>query len=318
MTTLQNNPFLVYIMAAGFALLIGLILVLGIFAVQRNSQRSAYDAQLEDLLDNELEEGKTKVTLVTRWNRYWAERFKGMGWAKYADDESKAGRDTLVIASVAALIISVVIRNPLAGVGITLAGLYIASMIMKGKADREADKINMQLPGFLFALKANVQANETPERAILKVVDNMPLPLYNDLVIVKQRILANSSFKDALQELSGKTTSRDLRFLCACMIQATGTGANLEDQLTVIQNVLEARRKVSDELSKAIRSATPAIWVASFVIPITFVVTYMMDTNASKFWFTDIISWAALGAVGILYLAGIWLSKKLVDNIKNL
>lgn len=313
-----QNPYFIYLIAGGVALLLGLIATIGYFAIQRNSKKSAYDEQLAELIASDYEEGQTQVTLATRWNRYWGELFKGMGWAKYTDENNNAGRDIIFLGIVLAIIAGLLVRNPIAGIVISGLLLYVFGSFLKSKTNRDSDVLNAQLPGFLFALKANIQANETPERAILKVVDNMPSPLYEDLVIVKQRILANSSFKDALEELSQKTSSRDLKFLCSCMIQATGSGTNLENQITVIQKVLDARRKVSDELAKAVRSATPAIWVASFVIPAVFIATLFLDPGAKAFWFTDILSWAALIAVVALYGVGVWMSKKLVDSIKNL
>lgn len=315
----MNNPLYLYLIAGGLALLVGLIVTGGIFAVQKNSSKTAYDEQLADLIATETdEEGSTKVTLVTRWNRYWSERFKAMGWAKYNSKESSAGRDILVVGLLIAVAAGLFIRNIPGGIAIAAVALYIIGSFMKSRSSKQSDVLNAQLPGFLFALKANIQANETPERAVLKVVDNMPKPLYDDLVIVKSRILANSSFRDALEDLAHKTSSRDLQFLCACMIQATATGANLESQITVIQHVLEARRKVSDELAKAIRSAMPAIYIASVVIPGAFIFSLFFDTNAANFWFKEPISWAALAGVVAFYTVGVWLSKKLVDNIKNL
>lgn len=315
----MNNPLYLYLIAGGLALLVGLIVTGGIFAVQKNSSKTAYDEQLADLIATETdEEGSTKVTLVTRWNRYWSERFKAMGWAKYNSKESSAGRDILVVGLLIAVVAGLFIRNIPGGIAIAAVALYVIGSFMKSRSSKQSDVLNAQLPGFLFALKANIQANETPERAVLKVVDNMPKPLYDDLVIVKSRILANSSFRDALEDLASKTSSRDLQFLCACMIQATTTGANLESQITVIQHVLEARRKVSDELAKAIRSAMPAIYIASVVIPGAFIFSLFFDANAANFWFKEPISWAALAGVVAFYTVGVWLSKKLVDNIKNL
>lgn len=316
---INNNPLFLYLIAGGIALLIGLIVSGGLFALQKNSSKSAYDEQLADLIGTDSEEvGSTKVTLVGRWNHYWSERFKAMGWAKYNSKESSAGRDILVAGLLIAVVVGIFLRSAPAGIAIAALALYVIGSVMKSKSNKQSDVLNAQLPGFLFALKANIQANETPERAVLKVVDNMPRPLYDDLVLVKNRILANSSFRDALEELAQKTSSRDLQFLCACMIQANSSGANLEGQITVIQHVLEARRKVSDELAKAVRSAMPAIWIASVVIPGAFLFSLFADRNAANFWFKEPLSWAALAAVVLFYALGVWLSKKLVDNIKNL
>lgn len=316
---MENNAQLfAFLISGGVALLVGMIATIGVFAIQKNNKNSAYDRQLAELMSSDINDDRPKRNLITRWNTYWGEIFRGMGWAKYSDPNNSAGRDVLLIGGFAALLTGLFLQNFIAGFAIGGIVIYIMSVFFKSKNNKDGDKLNAQLPGFLFALKANVQANETPERAVLKVVDNMPSPLYEDLLIVKNRILANSSFKDALEELSHKTASRDLKFLCACMIQASGTGTNLENQITVIQKVLEDRRKVSDELSKAVRSATPAIWVASVVLPAVFLATLFMDPSAKDFWFVDPLSYAALALVLLLYGGGVFLSKRMVDGIKNL
>lgn len=313
-----QNPYLLYIIAAGFAILLGLIAFIGYFSVKKNNSKSVYDEQLNELLLDETKESNTKVTLGERWNRYWGERFKAMGWSRYDDSNSTAGRDIILFGFVLCGILGVVFKSFLLGLVITIIGIYVVAVVMKTKANKDADVIAAQLPGFLFALKANIQANETPERAILKVVDNMPSPLHEDLFVAKKKILANASFKESLQDLSKKTSSKDLQFLCACMIQASASGANLENQITVIQKVLEARRKISDELAKATRSSSAAIWVATLVLPTTFVATLFLDANSAEFWFHGIISWVAFALIVILYFVGVLMCKKLVDNIKNL
>lgn len=314
----NESPYLIYLIAGGLSLLIGLIAALAYFLVQRNSSQTAYDKQLEELLNQGITPPTPSITLAMRWNGYWDERIKVLNISRYSTHKESSGRDVLVLGILLAVVLSISLANPFAGIIISALALYVIAVLLKGKANRASELINSQLPGFLFALKANIQANETPERAILKVVDNMPSPLYEDLIMVKQRILANASFKEALQELAKTTTSRDLRFLCACMIQASATGANLEKQITVIQEVLFARSKVTDELAKAVRSASPAIWVASFIIPAVFIGTLFIDPNAKLFWFKQPISWAGLATVALLYTFGVWMSKKLVDNIKNL
>lgn len=315
---LAVNSNILYIVSAGAALLIGFLVSIGYLIMQRNSQKSAYDAQLDEIISSGAPLPEPTITLSMRWNKYWGERLKAAGFGKYNEDDERAGRDVILISGAVFLASIFFFKNPLAGIVITPALIYGLGVFLKSKANRSAETLNAQLPGFLFAMKANVQANETPEKSILKVVDSMPSPLYDDLLIVKQRILANASFKDALEELSQKTVSRDLKFLCACMIQASTSGANLEEQITIIQGVLESRQKVTDELDKAVRSAAPAIWVASFVIPAVFLGTLMIDAGAKAFWFKDPLSWAALVAVFLFYTFGVFMSKKLVDGIRNL
>lgn len=314
-----DGGLILYLIAGGFTALIGIVTFVAYFSIRKNSSKLAYDQQLEDLLtDDNDPDFEPKPTIIERWNKYWSTIAKESGIARYSGVENTAGRDIIVVSLILGIISGVLIKNPLAGTVIAAAFMFTASGIMKNLSGKKADSINAQLPGFLFALKANVQANETTEKAILKVIDGMPSPLYDEIVLVKHRLLANSSFADALRELADKTASRDLKFLCSCMIQASGAGANLEAQITTIQKVLKARSEVSDALNKAVKSVQPSMWIASIVIPGTFAATYFMDPNSRGFWFVNPFSWIALGAVGILWAAGIWLSKKLVDSIKNI
>lgn len=314
-----NGGLFLYLVAGGFTALIGIVAVVAYFSIRKNSTKLAYDQQLEDLLTDENDpDSAPKPTIAEKWNKYWGTIAKESGIARYASAENSAGRDIVVATIVIAAIAGVLIKNPLAGLVVGLVVMVLASGIMRNLSNKKADAINAQLPGFLFALKANVQANETIERAILKVIDGMPSPLFDELVLVKHRLLASSSLEDALTELSHKTSSRDLKFLCSCMIQASNAGANIEAQITTIQKVLKARSEVSDALDKAVKSVQPSMWIASIVIPGTFAATYFMDPNSRDFWFVTPMSWIALAAVGILWGLGIWLSKKLVDSIKNI
>jgi Flp pilus assembly protein TadB len=314
-----NSGVFLYLIAGGFTLLVGIVALVAYFSIRKNSTKLAYDQQLEDLLTDENDpDFEEKPTIAEKWNKYWATIARESGIARYSAIDNTAGRDIIFFALILGVISGVLIHNAIAGAVAGMVVIVIASGIMKNLAGKKADSINAQLPGFLFALKANVQANETLERAILKVIDGMPSPLFDEIVIVKHRLLASSGLPEALQELQAKTASRDLKFLCSCMIQANKAGANIEAQITTIQKVLKARSEVSDALNKAIKSVQPSIYIASIVIPGVFVITYMMDPNSRDFWFIHPFSWIALGAIIALWGLGIWLSKKLVDSIKNI
>lgn len=317
--SINEGDFILYLISGGFTLLIGIVILMGYMSYRKNSSKVAYEEQLEDLLTDENDpDYSPTITLGMRWNSYWAKLAKDSGMLRYRDLENNAGRDIAVLAVTAGIALSVIFKNPLAGMGSVAALVFLASMILRTLSNRKEEAINMQLPGFLFAFKANVQGNATPERAILKVIDSMPSPLYEEIVLIKHRLAANATFKDALEELSYRTSSRDLRFLCSCMIQAAGAGANLEGQIDTIQKVLEERQKVTDEITKAVKSTTPTIVVASMAIPLLFIGAYLIDPNAKAYWFIDPMSWAFLVAVVAFWLGGIFLSKKQADKIKKL
>lgn len=315
---MDNNLF-PWLASGIFTVVISLIGILVYMLIKNVNSNNTYEEQLRELLDDEYNDtAEEKISIIKRWNNYWGNIFKQAGFARYNDDNSKAGRDIIFAGIIIAILVSVIVKNVIAGILVPIGLIYGFSMIIRTRANKKQESINSLLPGFIFALKANLQASETIERAMLKVIDTMPSPLYEDLLIVKNKLQANASFQEALLELSEKTSSRDLKFLCACMIQASRSGANMENQLTSIQRVLEARRKVSDEINTAVKATSPAIWLASLIIPALFFASYFMDSNARTYWFIDPISWIAILVTIALYLIGLFLVKKQVDKIKNM
>lgn len=216
------------------------------------------------------------------------------------------------------VVVTVLLKNPILGIILPGLAVFAVSFVFKQKNNKKSEVIQDQLPGFLFALKANVQANETPQKAILKIVDNMPEPLRSELMIVKQKILSNSTFEESLTALFDNTDSNELKFLAACLIQAASTGANIEPQIDTIQKVLEQRKAAADELAKAVKSTKPAIWIASLAIPFSFLFSYFVDVNAKNFWFKEPLSFVVLFAVGVLWAVGLLLVRRMVENIRNL
>lgn len=315
-----TNQFVPVILALCVTAILGIVAFV-VYSMRKGvDNKASYETQLEHLLEEEYVSGYEieDPTLVDRWNAHWGKIAKDSGIGNYHERENTAGRDVLVVGILLGIVLGIVLQSFIAGIILTLVGIFMMSSILRTLSNRKEDLLNNQLPGFLFALKSNISANETVEKAMIKVVDSMPSPLYEDLYIVKARLQANSTFHDALQELKDKTTSRDLEFLCACMMQAIMNGENIEEQITTIQRVLEERQRVSEEITRSLRSVSPATIIASIAIPGSFLASYFMDANAREFWFVDPISWIAFVAVLVLWIVGIWMSRKIANDIKNL
>lgn len=309
--------------AIGLAVIAGL-LVWKLFDFARKKNRNLiYERQLAELIEgevfeDELLEADKGRNIVEKWNIYWGKLGRLTRYSRYAKRRSPAGRDVVLAFIAAFAVVSVLTRNIILGLVFSVAGLFVLSQLSNFKKNKKERQIRAQLPGFLFALRANIQANQTPVRAILKIVDNMPNPLKADLMIAKRKILSNMSLEDALKDMADQTISDELKFLAACIIQASQNGANIESQLTVIQNVLDQRRDAEDALNRAVHSVTPTIVAATAVIPVAFLGIYLISEESRKFWFNTLASWLAFFMIIFLYVLGMVLSRRSVNKIKNL
>lgn len=315
---LQGN--IIWIIAGAMALLVGIVMAYGWFTWNREEEVQTLDEQLAELLRDEYKvPKKKKPTGWHKWNNYWNRTFKGLGIAQYGEGRhASGGRDIIIIALILGILAGVFLGHFIWGVLIPGAAIFLINLFARKRAADQERKLNSQLPGFIFSIRANIQANETPEKAIVKVCDSMPNPLFDDVSVIRDNILAQASFKDALIACQKKTSSRDLQFLCACLIQAAGSGGSLESQLAKIQEVLEARQEVTDELDKAVKATMPAMVISSVTIPIIFIATILMDPTTADFWFQTPISWVAFAGVLACYSMGMWLANRMVKKVKNL
>lgn len=316
------------LLSISVGVLVAALVYLAVKSIRESSVEYRHSEQLDQIINGEdetfnlyspetTEDVSWVVKRVRAWNRTWGKLLSPFS-VKFTEENSRAGTTVFVVWLVIALGISIAMRNILAGLILPSIVIGLTFLALRMRTQIESEKMRDQITGFLFALKANVQANETPERALLKVVDTMPSPLYDELIPVKQQILSSVSFSDAMEYLKEHTRSPHLRFLAACMIQASSTGTSLEKQIDTIQHVVVEQQKISDEIGKAVRTSNITMGFATFVIPGTFIATYLIDPTVRDFWFVHPLSWIALiGAVG-LYVVGMFFTRKFVNDVKKL
>lgn len=321
---LRLEILLVLIIALCIAIAVG---ALGYYAYRfymRTSRDQKFNRQFEDLFTSEFDDeeqanDEEKDDIGDKWNRYWKLRTRRAAIRRYDDLEPNVpGRDVIVLALVGGTLVGIFTFQIILGILGAVAIPIIYNILLGLKINQIQSSINSQVPAFLAGVKANIQARKTPERALLDVIDDIGDPLYSELLPVKQRIQSGVEMNEALEELKQRTTSRELQFLCGCIKLASSQGANLEKQIDEIQKVIAERQKVSDRLASAAQSARPAMLMGSLIIPAMFIFIYMFYEQAQDFWFVDPISYVMLFLIIVIYAAGMWFTKMVVDNIKKM
>lgn len=319
----MNTNFIIGIVAA---LMVGAFIAIMVLAIGRgakkNTQRDIRREQLESILSGAeegefLEEEEEEFSIFNKWFRVWGRLFQELS-GSFNQNDTKAGYLVIGLYVAIAAGVGFFVNNPLAGMVIAAVAVFILFIFLRIRAGRKDAVIRVQLTGFLFALKAHLTANETPERAVMRVIDDMPKPLWDELLPLKNQILSNVSFEEALKELRSTTTSNDLRFLCSCIIQSVSAGTSLEKQIDKIREVVDTRKRITEEISQATKSASNAIYIASVIFPGLFIGVYMLDEQAREYWFVDPMSWAMLAVAGMLFGFGVYLARKFVNAVKKL
>ena len=289
---------------------------------KRYRERAQEQQTVESLLSQEMEfqHVDAKVTLRTRWDKFWGEAMKSAGVARYQEDDqkAKAGRHVLIAGVVIGVVMFFISKNIVLALVTPVMLLFVLAVVTRTKGNNQSGRIDALLPGFLSALKSQLNASTTPERALMRVSETMPSPLYEDLQIAHRRLEANDTFREALEELSRKTSSRQLQFMCACLIQSSLSGTNVTGQIERIQEVLVSYQKSKDETTRAVKSSRPVVMVATLALPVLFIFSYVSSPESPNFWFKDPISWAAIGIALVLYGIGLFRVKREADKVKNL
>lgn len=277
-----------------------------------------YSEQMSVLLGEEVKKEESD-NIIKKWNRYWGRLLGESNIDRYElDDEVTAGREVLMLFLGVFFVMLFLTKNPAFGALLVGVVWYLITFYVNTASYKKIRAIDDQLSGLLFSIKSNLQSGQTNERALMGVVDSMPEPLRQEVSVGKSVLAANGRFSEALEAIAAGTASRDLKFLCACMIQASDSGSSMTAQLDNIQKVLESRREVANAIDTAIKAVSPALWLAGAVIPVMFLVSYFMDTAAKDFWFKTPLSWVGFFAVVVLYLAGLMLTKRQVDKVRNI
>lgn len=253
---------------------------------------------------------------ISIWNRHWGKLLKRSGMVSMDQTDASIGGVVLLTAVVIWVIISVLVRNPILGIFPSVGILVGLKMSANNKLKNKERLINDQIPAFLSTLKSNIQANTTPESALINAINTTVAPLRDELEIAKS-YAATTSLSTALLKLRDETSSKDIKFLCSCIELSSKLGANIESQLETIEKLVEDKMDLQRKLDKAVQENKPLLYVSAAIIPGLFFFTYMMNEPTRDFWFKEPISWVLLLLVIIIYAGALYLTNKFVKKLDD-
>ena len=252
-----------------------------------------------------------------RWCDYWGNLFKSGDVIEISQPNKNVGLGVLLVFIILTSVVTMFTKNLVLGLIPGVVSVLGIRAYGRTKYKQKRKKMDDQIPSFISAFKSNIQANQTPEKALIEAIDTTSAPLYDELKIAKN-FAATSSFTSALTKLRESTTSKDLMFLCSCIQLAVDTGANLEDQLTIIEEMIEERKELGRLLDAAIRENKPLMYISAVLLPFLFTYMYLTNQNTRDFWFVVPISWLVFFGILLLYGGALFMANKFINNLEEL
>lgn len=295
--------------------------VFGGLAVSRYAKKTPDQEKFEEHLlainDSELDD-EVKEEIETdekTWWGYWLRLYMNTG--RIPENISLPGNLAIGL-SVLAFGVGFLVwpRDLLAGTGFAFAMLFGMKMYLGFEVKKRIKTLEKQLPLLLASMRANLQANATPQAALVASVDEIPSPLRDELELLRNDLAFNVPLGVALRSLSNRVPSREMKFLIASIEIAIDSGSNPAPQLEVIQGIIDQRTRIRQKLESAVAEVQPALLVSGITIPASFVFSFYSSAENKDFWLS-FYGMIGMGIVAALYAIGMFISKKLVDGVEN-
>lgn len=318
MLTYNNAPIIIVILIAFVMLILAFFISVKFREIQKEEE--LFLKQLEAVSGSPIEyaEGiekeKEKINVFKIYKNKMVNMTRAADVVKPTRTDEEIISPIITVSVVSYLLFTLIFLNP--GIGLLPVVLFHVGYMMycNRRIRKKEELFESQIPGFLSSLKSNIQANETPERALINAIDNTQRPLYDELIIAKQLIQAGT-FTSALGTLRKKTYNPTLKFLCSCIELAAQVGTNLEAQIEIIEVMLENRSSLKRKLASAEAENKPLLFVSAGIIPFVFIFTYFMNEQARSFWFVNPWSYLVFFGICLIYISAVYFANKLIDKV---
>lgn len=310
------------ILTFGLSVAAGLVVLFFLMGVMKITIGRDRKEQFNDMIDSitrseiELERAAANLPNPRTWSGYWY-MLASRGGTRF-ESPSTPGIMAMGIPFVMFGVGFLVWPGDLiGGVAGALIGLFFLRAFFQAKIKARLVLMDKQLPNLLSGIRANLQANLTPQQAIINQAKEIPYPLGEELKIMTDEMAIGITLDQALQNFSNRVPSREIQFLVSSIRIAIASGADLDPLVATIQNIIVQRTRIANHLTAAVAKVQPAIWVTGIMIPAAFAFSFYQSEENRAFWLS-----VPNGLIGIIVIAGayalgLFIAKKQVDRVKK-
>lgn len=312
MLTFQHIPHIF----TAFAILIMAIVVVYLIRIAARKDRleKRFEAQLQFTLnpEREIEPEKSKIEKKLE---VLPEMLIKSGIVEPDRTIEDLKRKLFLGGSLIFLIVLIMSRNII----IALFPPIIVYYSIYGWAYYKISKIKalmeQQIPSFVSTFKANVQANQHPQNAMINAINDSASPLYDQLVYPKE-IMEAGEFRPGIIALRKSTDNETLRHMSTCIELASASGSNLVKQLEVVESIIQDKQEIERKKKLGVNENKPLFFVSALFVPLVFIGTMFLSEIHRTFWFKSTLSWVILIFVAISMIVAVWATWKVIQKVE--
>lgn len=205
-------------------------------------------------------------------------------------------------------------KNPFGGF-LPMVFIYIGVRIFAMfKISKKKSLLNEQIPAFVSTFKANIQANQHAQNAMINAINNTASPLYDELARPKA-IMEAGDFRPGIISLRMNTENETLRQMASCIELASSSGSNIEEQIEIIEGIIEDKQRIERKKRLGINENKPLFFVAAAFVPISFFGSYFISDMHRNYWFNDTISYLIIIGIILAMALSSWATWKVIQKV---
>ena len=308
-----NYKHIPYVATAVFVLIMVLLLIYLIrTTLKEKDEERKFDKQLKYAL-NPLTEEEVKESYINSKLRILPEQMIKAGISK-GDTVESLQRKLMLVLAVVFTGTAMLTVNPIAGivpVMVIYGGLFGLSMYRNSKT---TNLLEEQIPSFVATFKANIQANQHAQNAMVNAINNTTSPLYDELEVSKS-IMEAGDFQAGILSLRQGTENETLRQMASCIELASASGSNIESQLEIIEDIIEDKQAIERKKRLGVNENKPLFIVSAIFVPGSLIGSYLFSDMHSDYWFTTPMSWFILAGVLVMMAISMFATWKVIKKV---
>lgn len=304
------------LIGTGIFALVAAILFVYVLTVKLKEKRldREFDKQVKFSMNPERVQEGEKESFITRKLNVLPQLLIKAGMIDKEVKPEDIKRKMLLYGAAGFTIGTILMKNPIGGLIIPMFLYLIIRVLAMFKISKKKNIVNEQIPAFVSVFKANIQANQHAQNAMVNAIESTSHPLYEELARAKA-IMEAGDFRPGIISLRMNTENETLRQMASCIELASSSGSNIEEQIEVIEEIIRDKQIIERKKKLGINENKPLFYVAAAFVPIAFFGSYFMSEMHRNYWFSTPVSYAIIVGVIVAMIISSWLTWKVIQKV---